>query len=181
MWVQTSRNVNIHKFQVAIFPYCFMIESHVGHAASPTGIVHAGVMLTWSKVKVKVKVTDSISANCAFLRLSPLPFWPVAQNWWLITSQISELVPQLAVTWLRSSWNVDITIIHWVLSALPAARSLWLWLQVGRNKPCMLVVMTVSPLMGLLYLEAGCCSWCPTNSVRVLKTKKWKKKSTLFS
>jgi len=33
------------------------------------------------------------------------------------------------------------------ISALAEARSLWLWLQVGRNKPCMLAAMTVSPLV----------------------------------
>jgi len=32
------------------------------------------------------------------------------------------------------------------ISALPEDRSLWLWLQVGNNKPCMLAAMTVSPL-----------------------------------
>jgi len=33
-----------------------------------------------------------------------------------VWSQISEFLPQLAVTWLWSSWNVDITRSHWVLS-----------------------------------------------------------------
>jgi len=39
------------------------------------------------------------------------------------------------------------------ISALPAARSLWLWLQVGHNKPWSLATMTVSPLVGRFYLN----------------------------
>jgi len=39
------------------------------------------------------------------------------------------------------------------ISALPAARSLWLWLQVGRNKPCTLAAMTVSPLDGAFLFK----------------------------
>jgi len=43
----------LHKFQMAIFPYC--LRNHtVGHAGSPTGTVHADMTLTRSKVKVKV-------------------------------------------------------------------------------------------------------------------------------
>jgi len=46
-------------------------------------------------------------------------------------SQISEFLSQLAVMWLPSSRNDDITRIHWVLSprCLSDARSLWLWLR----------------------------------------------------
>jgi len=70
--------------------------------------------------------TFSISANCTFLRLLPTPFWHAAQNWWLIATAWDLVYsymepdfwisPQLVVMWLWSSWNVDITRIHWVLS-----------------------------------------------------------------
>jgi len=36
------------------------------------------------------------------------------------------------------------------ISALPEARSLWLWLQVGRNKPRTLSAMTSAPFRGYL-------------------------------
>ena len=44
----------LHEFQIAIFPYCLRKFHVVGHAGSPTGIVHADMTLTRSKVKVKV-------------------------------------------------------------------------------------------------------------------------------
>jgi len=99
----------------------------VRHAGSPICIAHTDVTLTWSKAKVKSLTW--ISENCNFLRLPPPLFWRGAHNWWVITivwdlvysysdfqSQISEFLPQLVVTWLRSLQNVNITKIHCVLS-----------------------------------------------------------------
>jgi len=34
-------------------------------------------------------------------------------------------------------------------------RKLWLWLQVRRKKPCVLAVMTVSPLAGLFFITSA--------------------------
>ena len=47
------------------------------------------------------------------------------------------------------------------ISALAEARSLWLWLQVGRNKPCTLAAMTVCLLLGFFYYTSGKRKWMP--------------------
>jgi len=131
----------------------------VGYAGSAIRIAHASMTLTWSKVKVKV-IELLKFRNLHF----STPFWCGAQNWWLITTvwdlaySFSEpdfwISPQLAVTWLQSSWNVDMTRIHWVFFVLPEARSLWLQFQVGCNKPCTVAAITVSPIPGLFL-----CGW----------------------
>jgi len=56
-----------HEIQMAIFRYCAGYSQTVGHAGSPMRIVHVGMTLTRSKVKVKVNVT-------ALLKLRKLHF-----------------------------------------------------------------------------------------------------------
>jgi len=54
---------------------------------------------------------------------------------------------------------------HWPaevpkISTLAEATTLWLWLQVGRNKPCMLAAaMTISPLVGLFIPVHSFCQF----------------------
>ena len=50
-----------HEIQMTIFQYCVMLQSDRWHAGSTTGIVHADMTLTRSKVKVKVKVTGLLN------------------------------------------------------------------------------------------------------------------------
>jgi len=140
----------------------------VGHAGSPIYVLR---MLIWpwpdpgSRSK---SLTFWSSENSTFLRLSRLPFWRRAQNWWMITTvwslvysflnQISEFLSHLAVTWLPSSLNVDITSTEHLLGIicpLPEASCLWLWLKVGLNKQCMLAAVTISPLPWL-FMVALC-------------------------
>jgi len=45
------------------------------------------------------------------------------------------------------------------ISALAGARSLWLWLHVGRNTPCMLAAMTVSPLAWPFWFHTKPRDW----------------------
>jgi len=71
-------------------------------------------------------LTFSISANCTFYVYLLRNFRvKLKTDGWLrqygtystaTRSQISEFLPQLAVTWLQSSRNDDITRFHWVLS-----------------------------------------------------------------
>jgi len=125
------------------------------------------------------------SKNCSVLRLSPLPFWCAAQNWWLITT-VWDLVYSYSdldfwiylpvgghVTSKFVKWNVHITGIHWVLSPHCLQLSWWLSLQVGHNKPWMLAAMTVSPLVGLFI-------WLPYEYGRPLYFVLWFLSSSFF-
>jgi len=104
------------------------------------------------------------SGNCTFLRLRPPLFRPGAHNWWVIM-----IVWDLAYSFSEPYFWIFLGVggcvsskfakcwdhqnpLHFI-SALAEARSLLLWLQVGRNKPCMLAAMTVSPLAGLFYIS----------------------------
>ena len=91
------------------------------------------------------------SENCTFLGLSPPPFWQGAQNWWLMMTvwvlvySLSE--PDFCISSPLGGHVASKFVKCWYHQA----RSLWLWLQVGRNKPCSLAAMTVSPLAGFLF------------------------------
>jgi len=97
----------------------------VGHAASPICIADTNVTFTSSKVKIN-SLTFWSFENCTFLRLLPTLFSGGAHDWWVITivwdivttfrSHISEFLPHLVVTWLRTSRNVDITRRGWKLN-----------------------------------------------------------------
>ena len=56
------------------------------------------------------------------------------------------------------------------ISALPAARSMWLSLQVGRNKPCTPAAMTVSPPRGAFWFA---WQYLCTTSLQVLWSTSW--------
>jgi len=100
------------------------------------------------------------SENCIFLRLPPPQFWRGAHSWW-VTTIARDLVYSYSEPDFRISPPVGGHVTSKVVkclyhqnplcfvSLLAEARSLWLWLQVGRNRPCTLVAMTVSPLAGL--------------------------------
>ena len=137
-WVQTSRNVDITRTSNGRISV--LLEDRVTRLGMLVVLqVYCTPIWPWPDPRSSSWGFWS-SENCTVLCLSPPPFRHGAQNWWLITtsairSQISEFLRQLAVTWLRSSWKC------WYhqnplgfISALPEARSLWLWLQVGRNK-----------------------------------------------
>jgi len=77
--------------------------------------MHTSMTLTRFKVKSRHFWT---SENCTLLCLSPLPFWPGAQNWWLVMISwdliYSLLDPafkfpsQKAITWVQTLQNVNI-------------------------------------------------------------------------
>jgi len=138
----------LREFQMAIFPYCLRLRSQwsgVHCAGSPICIAHAGMTLTWSKVKVKVtgllkfrKWHFSTSISSAISACHG------AQNWWLITT-VWDLVYSFSephfwiclpvgghVTSKFAKCWYDQNPLHFI-STLPEARSLWLWLQVGRT------------------------------------------------
>ena len=102
------------------------------------------------------------SESCTFLGLYPPPFSRGAQNWRLamIVWDVQGLqlfgARFLAVTvsWRSRDFEVREMLISSEATGFLSPRclrlkSLWLWLQVGRNKPCTLAAMTVSPLPGL--------------------------------
>ena len=148
---------------MAIFSYCLRIDTRLGMLV----VLPVLCMLIWPWPDPRSKsrsLTFSISTNCTFLRLSPLPFWYAAQNWWLITT-VWDLVysysdPDL---WISPPVGGHVTskfVKCWYhqnpldfISELPAAISLWLWLQIGRNKPWTLAAMTVSTLAGLFLFK----------------------------
>jgi len=126
-WFQTLQNVDITWTSKGHISILLEAMSHMaGFAGSPICTVHADMTLPWQKPRSRSESFWS-TENRTILRLSPPPFWHGAQNWWLIMVVSLDLVytfwkpdflisPQLAVTWLRCSWNVDNTRIHWVLS-----------------------------------------------------------------
>jgi len=98
------------------------------------------------------------SENCTFLRLPPPRFWRGSHNSCDYDST-GPSVQLVGARFLNSPTPVGGHVTSkfakcWyhqnplrVISGLAEARSLWL--QVGRNKPCTLAAMTVSPLAGL--------------------------------
>ena len=115
------------KFKWPYFGSAWCYSHEVGHAGSPTRIVHADK--TRSKVKVKVMGLlkfGKLPQIALFYGYIPPPlFWRSAHNMGYYDSMglvysFSEpdfwSTHQLAVTWLRSSRNVDITRIHCILS-----------------------------------------------------------------
>jgi len=130
----------------------------VAHAGSPICTAFTAVTRTWSKVKVKVtavlkfrKLHFSTSTSSAILawRSQLMDDYDSLQ---LFRARFLNFSP----SWQSRNFEVremlispEYTAFHPVLAE---ARSLWLWLQVGRNKPCMLAAMTVSPLRGFLFL-----------------------------
>ena len=128
----------------------------VRHAGSPICIAHADMTLTWSKVNIKVtdllkfqKLHFSTSISCTILAWSSK----------MMVDYYSFLEPDF---WISPSWRSrDFQVGKMLIlpestgfiSALPEARSLWLWLQVGHNKLCMLVAMTVSPPMAIFAMS----------------------------
>ena len=113
----------LHEFQMTIFPYSRRLLSH--------GLARV-LMSAWPDSGSRSRsrsLTFWISENCTFLRLTSSLFWRGAHNWWVITI-VRDLVysfskpdfwisPQLPVTWLQSSRNVNITRIHCVLYSCP--------------------------------------------------------------
>jgi len=150
----------LHEFQMAIFPYCWMLWSHGRARWYPICIAHTDVTLTWPKVKVKVtdlpkfwKLHFSMSSSSAVLAWhsqlmvdydSMGPSLQLFRAWFLnFSSSWRHVTSKFAKCWYHQNP------LHFI-SALAKARSVWLWLQVGHNKPCMLAAMTVSPLPGFL-------------------------------
>jgi len=114
----------LHEFQMAIFPYCWMLWSHGRARWDPICIAHTNVTLTWSKVKVKVidlpkfrKLHFSTSTSSAVLA------W---RSQLMVDYDSMGPSLQLFRAWFlnfSSSWrhmtskfmNVDITRIHCIL------------------------------------------------------------------
>jgi len=155
----------LHQFQMAIFPYCWREATVTRSGKLVVLYVLCILMWPWPDPRSR-SLTFSSSQNCTFLRLPPRIFWRRAHNWWMITTVwdlvYSFLEPDF---WISPSDGGHVTLKftkRWYhhnplrfISALAKARSLWLWLQVGGNKPCTLVAITVSPTAGLflfLYL-----------------------------
>jgi len=120
------------------------------------------MILTWSKVKVKVidllkfrKLHFSTSTSSAILAWRSQvmgdcdSMGPSLQlfraNFWISPPVGSHVTSKFTKCWYHQN---SLRFI----SALAKARSLWLWLQVGCKKPCKLASMTVSPLVGLFML-----------------------------
>jgi len=158
-WLQTSRNVDI----TWISNGHISVLREVTVTRSGTLVVQQVVcMLMWPCPDPRSRSRSRsfwVSENCTFLGLSPPPFWRGAQNWRLITI-VWDLVYSFSEPyfWISSPFGGHVTskiAKCWhrqnpqgFISALPEARSSWLWLHVGRNKPYMLAAMTVSPPSG---------------------------------
>jgi len=138
----------------------------VGQAGSSIYILHI-TMWPWPDPRSRSRsLIFCSSENCAFLRVPPPLFWRRAQNWWLITITW-DLVYRFSEPdfWISPPVGCHVTSKFakcWYhqnplrfISALAEARSLRLWLQVGRHKQCMLAAMTVSPLPGLFFQDGG--------------------------
>ena len=125
---------------------------------SPICIAHPDMTLTWSKVKV----TDLVKFRKFYFSVS-FSSTILACSWKLMVDYDS-IGPSLQLFGARflnfSPVGGHMTpkfVKRWhhqnplgFISAQLAARSLWLWLQVGRNKPCTLAAMTASPLPRIL-------------------------------
>ena len=132
----------------------------VGHAGSRICTVHTDLTLTWSKVKVTdllkfQKLHFSTSTSSAILAWrsqlmgdydSMGPSVQLFGARFLNSPPVGRhVISKFATCWCHQNP------LHFI-SVLAEARSLWLWLQVGGNKPCMLAAMTVSRLAGFFYL-----------------------------
>ena len=117
------------------------------------------LMSPWRDAKSR-SLTLWSCENCTFLRLPAPLFWRGDHNWWVITT-VWDLVYSFLEPDLRISPPVGCHVtskftqcwyhqnsLHFIF-ALAEARSLWLWLQVGRSKPCVLAAMIISPPAGL--------------------------------
>ena len=150
-------------FKCPYFRTAGVYDHVVWHAGSPICIGHTDMTLTWSKVKVKVteflkfwklhSVTSTSSAILAWhsqlmgdYDSMGLVYSFSEPDFWISPPLGSHVTSKFAKCWYHQNS------LHFI-SALAKARSLWLWLQVGHNKPCMLAAMTVSPLVGLFYLK----------------------------
>jgi len=135
----------------------------VRHAGGPICIAHTDVTLTWSKVKV----TDLLHFRKLHFSTSTCSaIWGGAHNWWVITI-VWDLVysfsePDFLISPPVGGHESSKFAKCWYnqnplrfVSLLAKARSLWLRLQVGSNKLCTLVAMTVSPLVGLFLFHCA--------------------------
>ena len=132
----------------------------VRYAGSPILTAHTDVTLTWSKVNVtdflnfwKLHFSASISsAILAWRSQLVVDYDSMGSSLQLFGARFLNFSP----SWRSRYFEVREMLISpestRFISALPAARSLWLWLQVGCNKPCTLAAMTVSPLAGLFFI-----------------------------
>jgi len=138
----------------------------VGHADSPIWIAHADTTLTWSKFKVtdllnfgklhfSTCISSSILAWSSKLMVD-YDSWPMGPSLQLFEASFLNFSP----SWRSRDFEVREMLISSEATGFLSPRclrlkSLWLWLQVGRNKPCTLAAMTVSPLAGL-FMVALC-------------------------
>ena len=137
MWVQSSWNANITR--ISNGHISLLLEATVTWSGMLV-VLYVLHMLIWPWRDPRSRSRSMAfwgSENCTVLRHCGVElktegwlrqYGTLSTAFW---SQISEFIFQLAVMWLPSSRNVDIT--RMVHSALPEARSLWLWLQVGRT------------------------------------------------
>jgi len=112
----------------------------------------ACMTFTWSKVKVidllkfyKMHFSMSISSAVWLIRTVwdlPVVYSHSEPDFWISPPVAGHVTSEFAKCWHHQNSLPFI-------STLAEARSLWLWLQVGHNKPCMLAAMTISPLAGL--------------------------------
>jgi len=146
MWVQTSRNVDI----------TLISNGHISVLleATVTWSVYVLYMLMWPWPDPRSRsLTSSIFANCILAWSSKLMVdydsMGLVHSYSKPNVRISPPVGGYMTSKFVKCWYHRNPLGF--VSALAAARSLWLWLQVGRNKLYTLVMMTVSPLVGLFY------------------------------
>jgi len=134
----------LHWFQMAIFLYCSGLQWHgrcmyctcwcdldlIQRSWSLTSSIFANCILAWSS-KLMVDY-DSMSLVYSYSK----------PNFWISPPVGGHMTSKFVKCWYHRN-------PLGFVSALAAARSLWLWLQVCRNKPYTL--MTISPLVGLFY------------------------------
>jgi len=145
MWVQTSQNVDI----------TLISNGHISVllGATVTWSVYVLYMLMWPWPDPKVTVTDFLNffANCILAWSSKLMvdydsmslvYSYSKPNFWISPPVGGHMTSKFVKCWYHRN-------PLGFVSALAAARSLWLWLQVCRNTPYTL--MTISPLVGLFY------------------------------
>jgi len=139
--------------------YGHMVEQ----AGSPLCIAHddAGTTLTWYKFRIKV---TNVLNFCKLYFSTSIAYTVLACSSKLMVD-CDSMGPSLQLYGARFlnfspvGGHVTLKFVKcWYhqnplgfISVLPVARNLWLWLQVGRNKPCTLVAMTVSTFAGLFY------------------------------
>ena len=135
--------------------------------------MHVDVTVTWSKSRSR-SLSFSIWENSTFIRLSPAPFWRAAQDLWLITI-VWDLVysfsePDFGISPLFGGHVTSKFAKCWhhqnplgFISALPEARSLWLWLQHAMHaggddhQPPSRVIFHSQTLVRLIYCKGLIC------------------------